>query len=241
MSDAEAVPDLSPDVSPDVSLDLSRLHFPVTTLGPGRRVGIWLQGCSIRCPGCISADTWQAGGARSASVAALMATLAPWLAQAEGITVSGGEPFDQPDGLLALLRALRAASALDILVYSGHPIGSLAPVLAHADGLIDALISDPFALHLPQTLALRGSDNQRLHLLTPLGRARFAAFERPLAAHDRALDLMFDHDGTVWLAGIPRRGDMGRLRALLQTHGHAVTTTEDRAAGRSEYNENPQP
>ncbi|MCT5046402.1 radical SAM protein, partial [Pseudomonas aeruginosa] len=27
-------------------------------MGTGRRLGIWFQGCSIRCPGCISADTW---------------------------------------------------------------------------------------------------------------------------------------------------------------------------------------
>ena len=46
---------MSPTGTP---ISLSRLHFPVTTLGPGRRIGIWFQGCSIRCPGCISADTW---------------------------------------------------------------------------------------------------------------------------------------------------------------------------------------
>ena len=38
-------------------LALSRMHFPVTTLGPGNRIGIWVQGCTIRCPGCVSADT----------------------------------------------------------------------------------------------------------------------------------------------------------------------------------------
>ena len=32
------------------------IHFPVETLGPGRRVGVWLQGCSIRCVGCISPE-----------------------------------------------------------------------------------------------------------------------------------------------------------------------------------------
>ena len=37
---------------------VSRLHFPVTTLGPGRRAAIWLQGCSIHCRGCVSRDTW---------------------------------------------------------------------------------------------------------------------------------------------------------------------------------------
>lgn len=41
-----------------MNLALSRMHFPVTTLGPGDRIGIWFQGCSIRCTGCISKDTW---------------------------------------------------------------------------------------------------------------------------------------------------------------------------------------
>ena len=41
---------------------LNRLHWPVTVLGPGRRVGIWMQGCSIGCRGCVSRDTWPAHG-----------------------------------------------------------------------------------------------------------------------------------------------------------------------------------
>ena len=45
------------------SVSISRLHFPVTTLGPGHRIGIWFQGCSIRCEGCLSMDTWAPGRA----------------------------------------------------------------------------------------------------------------------------------------------------------------------------------
>ena len=66
-----------------MELSLSRVHFPVTTLGPGRRLGIWFQGCSIRCPGCISADTWGPGRRRIA-LARLLADIQPWLEQAEG-------------------------------------------------------------------------------------------------------------------------------------------------------------
>ena len=46
----------------DVAIALNRLHWPVTVLGPGRRVGIWMQGCSIGCRGCVSRDTWPAPG-----------------------------------------------------------------------------------------------------------------------------------------------------------------------------------
>lgn len=209
-----------------MQISISRAHFPVTTLGPGRRVGIWFQGCSIRCPGCVSADTW--GFDRGVTtVAELLAMVAPWLQDANGITISGGEPFDQPDALVAVLRGLDLSNDQDVLVYSGHPIERLHGKLAQASGMIDALISDPFELSAAQTLALRGSDNQRLHLLTDRGRRTFGAYDdRMLTDADRSLDIMFDDDGTVWLAGIPRRSDMLRLRQLLNEQGHNVLTTE---------------
>lgn len=215
--------------TPDAAtgIRLSRVHFPVTTLGPGRRLGIWFQGCSLRCAGCVSADTW-APGRHSMAVAELVAQLLPWLDEAEGITISGGEPFDQPEALIALLRALKAHSPLDIFVFTGHPVERLADALVQAQGLLDALMSDPFDIQAPQTRALRGSDNQRLHVLTDLGRTRFAAYDRDLTPDDRTLDLMFDDDGTVWLAGIPRRDDVLRLHDLLETQGHDVVVTADR-------------
>lgn len=210
-------------------LALSRVHFPVTTLGPGRRLGIWFQGCSIRCPGCISADTWGPGHIRI-SIEQLLEQVQPWLAEADGVTVSGGEPFDQPEALLALLAGLRRRSPIDILVYSGYALEQLSASLRHASNLIDALISDPFDRRQPQSMALRGSDNQRLHLLTELGRQRFATFERPLQASDQILDLMLDDDGSVWMAGIPRRDDLVRLRDLLRDQGHQLQISADTAA-----------
>ncbi len=204
-----------------MELSLSRVHFPITTLGPGRRLGIWFQGCTIHCPGCISADTWGPGH-RRISLQQLLADVQPWLDEAEGITLSGGEPFDQFDVLLQLLTELRRLSRADILVFSGYSLEQLEPKLRQANGLIDALISDPYQQQSSQSMALRGSDNQRLSLLTELGQARLAGYERPLEPTDKALDLMFDEDGSIWMAGIPRRDDLLRLRDLLQGQGHQL-------------------
>ena len=204
---------------------ISRAHFPVTTLGPGPRLGIWFQGCSIRCPGCISADTWAADRG-VLELAELFGRIEGWLEQAEGITISGGEPFDQADALGALLRGLRERVAADILVYSGYAFERLERPLAALEGMIDALITDPFVLDAPQRLPIRGSDNQRLHRLNALGRSRFADYDEP-GLEGGTFDVMFDEDGTVWLAGIPRRGDFERLRAELGRLGHHVITTED--------------
>ena len=206
-------------------IGISRIHFPITTLGPGRRLGIWFQGCSIRCPGCISADTWGSGRGLL-ELDELLEQVEGWLPECDGITISGGEPFDQCDALNELLRGLRAKVGVDILVYSGHPFERLAEPLRRMDGFIDALISEPYLTHAPQTLPLRGSDNQRLHMLTDLGRERFSAFEHPDHCK-QTFDVMFDDDGAVWLAGIPRRGDFERLKVRLSQLGHRIVTSED--------------
>ena len=214
-----------------MNIRLSRLHFPVTSLGPGRRIGIWFQGCSIRCPGCISADTWAIADGVT-TLEHVLEQVQAWLPHADGFTISGGEPFDQPDALVALVRALREMSSGDILAYSGHPIEWLGGVLAQTDGLIDALITDPFEIDAPHTRPLRGSDNQRLHLLTELGREKFSQYERDLRESDKSLDVMFDEDGSVWFAGIPNRNDFQRLRDLLTDQGHRVQISADKARNR---------
>jgi anaerobic ribonucleoside-triphosphate reductase activating protein len=210
-----------------VRIYLSRLHFPITTLGPGARVGIWFQGCSIRCPGCISADTW-AERRGETTVGEALDAIEPWLTVADGVTISGGEPFDQPESLEMLLRGIRRRSSVDVLVYSGHTYEKLRSPLIRMSGLIDALISDPFELNTSQTLPLRGSDNQRLHAITALGREKFARYCSVSLNETRALDVMFDEEtGAVWLAGIPDRGDMKRLQILLRSSGNMILTTED--------------
>jgi anaerobic ribonucleoside-triphosphate reductase activating protein len=205
-----------------IPIALSRVHYPVRTLGPGLRLGIWFQGCSIRCAGCISLDTW-AQKPPEATVDSVLAGISSWLGHADGVTISGGEPFDQADALYELLSRLRSPDK-DILVFSGYAVEELD--LSRFAGLIDTLIADPFVIDQPQTLALRGSDNQRLVCLTALGRARMGRFERAASGKDRTLDLMFSGD-EVYLAGIPGRGDLARLRQILADQGHQVNTTED--------------
>ncbi len=207
-----------------MKLYLSRMHFPVTTLGFGRRVGVWFQGCSLHCPGCISHDTWKFRQGET-TVRFVCESMRADLAKADGVTISGGEPFDQLVALRELLQWVRAQFKGDVLVFSGYPAERLASRLAEFEGLMDVLISDPFDAMAGRTLALRGSDNQRVHLLTPLARDRYPGLEtarRDAAA--RALDVVFDGD-TVWMAGIPAPGDLERLRERLAEAGFSSGTS----------------
>src|SRR5690242_8996175 len=135
---------------------ISRVHFPITSLGFGRRVGIWFQGCSIRCPGCVSADTWPKDQGRT-TCEAVQEAIEPWLRDADGLTVSGGEPFEQPDALEELLRFVRRTCRGDVLVYSGRSWEELTSNIDRYSGLIDVLVTDPFDASAGQSLALRGS------------------------------------------------------------------------------------
>lgn len=203
-----------------VELCLSRLHWPVTTLGYGRRVGIWFQGCSIRCKGCCSQDTWDA----DASSVTTVDTVPRWIAglpvhEVDGFTISGGEPFDQPAALFNLTAALRriycADGKRDILLYSGYPWRKLCSRHADLLQLVDAVISEPYVAERPLAF-LRGSDNQSLHLRSELARARYG----PDLSGKCQESIQIHFDGkALWMIGIPRPGDLDRLQKRLETSG----------------------
>jgi anaerobic ribonucleoside-triphosphate reductase activating protein len=172
-------------------------------------------------------DTW-ATQPGNVSVETLLAKIGPIIQEADGITVTGGEPFDQPEALLGLLRGWRQAGGGDVLVFSGYPFEKLIQRLEKFNNLVDCLVAEPFDASAGQSLMLRGSDNQRLVYLTELGRQRFEQFERKLRPEDRALDVLFDDaSGEVFMAGIPRPGDIRRLAALLDAQGNKTSVTED--------------
>ncbi|HEX6002106.1 MAG TPA: 4Fe-4S single cluster domain-containing protein [Hyphomicrobiaceae bacterium] len=208
-------------------LGLSRVHFPITALGPGRRIGIWFQGCSIRCAGCMSRDTW--GAARETiSVAALLQSITPWVSAADGVTVSGGEPFDQPTALLGLLKGLRAAGDLPVLVYSGFPYDRLRERHPLLLPFIDVLISEPFDGRQAVSAPLRGSANQRVSCLTERGVALWQQAEAGWREQGSRLDLIAERDGSVWLAGVPGPGDLDRLDRRLGAAGIRAHTSAGR-------------
>ena len=217
--------------SSSTELFLSRLHWPVTTLGFGRRIGIWLQGCSIRCKGCCSQDTWDAAPSHATTVGAVSAWIATQpLDQVDGFTISGGEPFDQPTALLELLQAIDALRGAanrtqDILVYSGFPWRTLSENHSPSLALIDTLISEPYVRNRP-SVGLAGSSNQVVHCLTDAGRSKHG----PAAAKTDSQRLQMHYDGNrLWLVGIPGKGSLDMLRTRLASSGIALEDCSWRA------------
>jgi anaerobic ribonucleoside-triphosphate reductase activating protein len=197
-------------------IGISRLHFPVETLGPGRRAGVWLQGCSLHCAGCLSRDTWAPATSLTDPEAVADWTAAQAGTGLTGITVSGGEPLDQPAALEELLTAFRARPQLadaDVLIYTGYAYGVLARRHPVVLTLADAVISGPYVRSRPSSHPWMGSGNQVLTVLTERGADRL----RQPASSPR-LQVSAD-GGKLWLTGIPAPGDLDRLAATLAQQG----------------------
>lgn len=141
---------------------ISLIAFPVTVLGIGKRIGVWTQGCSIGCYGCMSKHTWEFDKTKSKDIDDLVNELKNY--QTKAITISGGEPFEQKN-LLIFLQKLRAVGFEDVLLYSGYTQKYIFDNFLNHLEFIDALICEPFEHGNESTLLYKGSKNQKLIIL----------------------------------------------------------------------------
>ena len=222
-----------------MTLDYSDWAAPVENLGPGRRLILWVRGCPLACAGCMTPELWDAAPASShREVEALAAQLAPLLAGLDGLSLSGGEPTLQAAPLTELIQLLRARAELrelEVLSYSGFTLEELsargAPVAAYLAQL-DILVDGRFEQGAANDLAWRGSDNQRVHLLSPRAQAKYADLIEAPMPEPRPLGVQALDGGHVRLVGIPRRGDLAAYRAAMAKAGMKVRTDmPDRSVG----------
>jgi anaerobic ribonucleoside-triphosphate reductase activating protein len=213
------------------SLLLAKAQYPVTVLGPGTRAGIWTQGCTIGCRGCLSRDTWDPDPRTAVPVDAVLGWLESLSGPVDGVTISGGEPFQQPAALAALLRGIHrwrgaAPADVDVLVYSGYAFSRLTRAARTREILAwcDAVVAGPYVERRNDGSPLRGSANQRLVPLTALGHRRYDAVADGTAPPGGTPRMQVSvHEGPggqrIQYIGIPRRGDMDRLNSTLERAG----------------------
>ena len=139
--------------------------------GPGVRAVIWVQGCTIGCPGCYNAFT-HAHEQRTLTNAETVADWVETLEDIEGVSFSGGEPFEQARAVRSTIVEIKKRNPnLTFFSYSGFDL----EVLQQSDdddvlGLLnelDMISAGPYVHSKRQTdLLWRGSSNQKLHYLT---------------------------------------------------------------------------
>lgn len=181
---------------------ISHWLIPVSVLGPGERLCLYVRGCSRGCPGCIAPE-FQTKGTDSRSVEELGELLNEiiFYEKCDGVTISGGEPFEQADELLELCSMLRTD---DILVYSGFSFTELKKAYGEriSKSGIGVLITEPYIEEQNDDLPLRGSSNQEIIFLKEELRARYESY---LTTSKRKIQKFVNENGETFFSGIPEK------------------------------------
>ncbi|MEA2029652.1 MAG: 4Fe-4S single cluster domain-containing protein [Campylobacterota bacterium] len=177
------------------------IHYPLYVLGPRKRVGVWFEGCSLGCVGCIAQHTWKQSEQNRTTIEEVVKEVSGY--ETKRVTISGGEPFEQPKALFALLQALRSNGVNDILVYSGYEYGYLQEHFSEILELIDALIDGRFEQSNESQEVYRGSANQKLYILNEDLRPLYEAYQ---SSTKREVQIL-DKNEQLYLLGIPKIED----------------------------------
>lgn len=136
--------------------------------GDGIRLTVFVQGCPHACPGCHNPETHDFGGGRMIDTSEIISMMDsnPML---DGVTLSGGEPFCQPEACKVIADAA-SERGLNVWCYTGFTWEALVQracpqeqaLLNSVDVLVDGrYMQEQRTLELP----FRGSRNQRIIVL----------------------------------------------------------------------------
>lgn len=193
-----------------------RIHNMVKrtkVLGPGERTAIWFQGCNRNCKGCMSPTSRPLDGGKLIDSDLIINEV---LSEdnIEGITISGGEPFLQIEGLYYILKKIRENSVLGIIIYTGFMLDQLIKmknikVDEIVSNLSDLIIDGEYVDELNDGIALRGSSNQKLNFITERYKDFVGMYNEP---HRNAEVIATEAD--MFLVGIPEKRMLSKWKDI---------------------------
>ncbi len=184
-------------------MDAASTHIRIASVlqesrvnGPGIRSVVHVQGCSLGCGGCFNPKTHSLTDGRVISVVELAETLL--VKEVDGVTISGGEPFEQAEAVFALLQELRFRGVQSILIFSGYDYDEILtfPLGHRILEATDILIAGRYVATEHSNGTLLASSNQRAHFLSE----QHTADELNLGGN---LEITIAPDGMVHLTGFP--------------------------------------
>lgn len=145
---------------------IARILYPVKVLGPGKRIGIWFDGCKHNCKGCSNPELHEFKEEYKVSLETIVQMISKVVIThpVDGFTITGGDPFEQPDALEQLVDYLSTVSK-DILVYTGYEYKELIETNKSILDKIAVLIDGKYVEKQNVGEVLRGSSNQNIIIL----------------------------------------------------------------------------
>ena len=131
--------------------------------GPGERFTLWTQGCSKGCKNCFNPETWSFAINKIMSVEEIFNIIKDL--DVSGVTITGGDPFEQPEELFNLLLLLEKLNlSKGVIVFTGYTIDEINKdfLLRKSLSYIDVLIDGRFFEEQRISSGLRGSENQNI-------------------------------------------------------------------------------
>lgn len=183
-------------------MQIDRIYFPVRTLGFGDRIGIWTVGCPKRCKNCSNPELQNENPDKNIALSDIFNIIEKCKGRADGITITGGEPFYQPDELYKLLSFARNIGINDILIFTGYSFSELQqnPETARILSLAGAVVDGEYIDELNDNIGIRGSSNQRLYILDKSLEERYKGFE--IAKRQSEI---INSNGRIMSVGIPKK------------------------------------
>lgn len=162
--------------------------------GPGERFVVWTQGCSLGCDGCFNPETHAVSGPGRAVADVVSEVLStPGI---EGVTVTGGEPLEQPEALAGFAREV-ARAGLGVVVLTGFSREEIeaSPARLAAVSDVDMVVAGRYNRRLHLGSGLRGSSNKVYW-------ARTSRYEEEMFLNLPEVEVFIDAQGTVTLTGM---------------------------------------
>jgi anaerobic ribonucleoside-triphosphate reductase activating protein len=135
--------------------------------GPGDRFVIWTQGCRKGCKNCYNPETWSHYKNNLIPIDEIFENIKN--SSATGVTISGGDPFEQPEELFYLLTKIKQLDLSDgVIVFTGFTIDEIRvrEELNKSLDYIDVLIDGLYVEEKRISSGLAGSSNQEFYFLT---------------------------------------------------------------------------
>lgn len=188
-------------------MKIARILYPVHALGPGERVAIWTYGCMHKCQGCANPELWNGEGKTEIHAEQLKGMLDNISNKGEidGITITGGDPFYDPQGLHELLEIVEEY-AEDILLYTGFLKEKLEEDTICKENMEKAavLIDGTYMEEKNLGHVLKGSENQRIFYFKNKYQEKYEQYIKD--NHRKYLVENFPANGGVISVGIHRPG-----------------------------------
>lgn len=186
-------------------LNLSSVKRGIRANGFGNRTVVWVQGCTIGCAGCVNPNTHPHREQWTVDPVALGRRIAAD-PHCDGLSLSGGEPFQQANVSAILAETVRSAG-LSVLIFTGYRYERLersaSPAVQRLLSAADTLVAGPYiAGHRP--VGLLASANQRIVQLT----------DRQTTTTDCDVALRL-HGADLFATGIPGQNDRDWLREVV--------------------------